>query len=70
MLHETVFKKQFRQDSKVRSISSSEGDGNFQELSSRSNQIHTVTDMASLKGRSYEICIISGSISLGPVFGP
>ena len=53
---------------KVISISSSECDGSFQELSSRqssrSNQILTVTDMASLRGRSYKICITSGSIHL------
>ena len=40
----------------------------FQELtgrqSSRSNQILTVTDKASLRGRSDKICITSGSIYL------
>ena len=50
------------------SISNSECDGSSEELSSRqssrSNQILTVTDMASLRGRSYEICITSGSIYL------
>ena len=53
---------------KVISISNSECDGSSQELSSRqssrSNQILTVTDMASLRGRSYETCITSGSIYL------
>ena len=46
-----------------KNISSSECDASFQELSSRQsckwNQILTVTDMASLRGRSYEICITS-----------
>ena len=62
--------KEFQQYSKgyIISISSSEGDGSFQELSSRqsnrSNQILTVTDMASLRGRYCEICITRGSIYL------
>ena len=50
---------------KVISISSSECDGSFQELSirqsSRSNQILTVMRMASLRGWSYEICIARAS---------
>ena len=53
---------------KVIPISSSECDGSVQELtgrqSSRSNQILTVTDMASLRGRSDKIRITSGSIYL------
>ena len=49
---------------KVISFSSSEGDGSCQELSSRSNQILAVTDIASLRGRCHEICITSGSIYL------
>ena len=50
---------------KVISISSSECDGSFQELSSRqssrSNQILTVMGMASLRGRSCEICVTRAS---------
>ena len=59
-------KKESSSDStaKVIPISSSECDSSFQELtgrqSSRSNQILTVTDMASLRGRSDKICITSG----------
>ena len=53
---------------KVIPISSSECNSSFQELtgrqSSRSNQILTVTDKASLRGRSDKICITSGSIYL------
>ena len=64
------FKKESSSDStaKVIPISSSECDSSFQELtgrqSSRSNQIFTVTDMVSLRGRSDKICITSGSIYL------
>ena len=52
------------------STANSEGDSSFQELcsrqSSRSNQILTVNDMASMRGRSYEICITSGRHMFGP----
>ena len=52
------------------STANSEGDSSFQELcsrqSSRSNQILTVKDMASMRGRSYEICITSGRHIFGP----
>ena len=61
-------RKSFNSTAKVISISSSEGNGSFQELSSRqssrTNQILTLTDMASLRGRCHEICITSGSIYL------
>ena len=59
-------RKSCNSTARVISISSSEVDGSFQGLSSRQSsrsiQILTVTDMASLRGRCYEICITSGSI--------
>ena len=74
----TVFsikiKKESSSDStsRVIPISSSECNSSFQELtgrqSSRSNQILTVTDMASLRGRSDKICITSGSIYLAYIY--
>ena len=69
LLNQDQERVQFRQYSnKVIPISSSECNSSFQELpgrqSSRSNQILTVTDMASLRGRSDKICITSGSIYL------
>ena len=63
-------KKESSSDStaKVIPVSSSECNSSFQELtgrqSSRSNQILTVTDMASLRGRSDKLCVTSGSIYL------